>query len=158
MCNLPLLRHKRGAVHTEFGLAEGADVRLLEGLCVFLCKLLHTDWSVKWLEQKCDDRNKKTHSVFNTKEHKAPEILSASLIKSKLWKWCLIPGVCWRILLNGLISTTSHPATFSMILIKTQPILFATFRGYSQFLHSKCQLITCISSWRLPFKSFTKNF
>ena len=43
MRNLPFLRYKRGKVHTEFGLAEGADVRLLEGLCMFLCKLLHTD-------------------------------------------------------------------------------------------------------------------
>jgi hypothetical protein len=43
MCNLPLLWYKHGTVITEFGLAEGADVRLLEGLCVFLCKLLHTD-------------------------------------------------------------------------------------------------------------------
>lgn len=88
-------------------------------------------WTKIWRQKQ------ETHSVFNTTEHKASEILSASLIKSKMGKWCLMPSVCWRILQNELISNTRHPATFSMTLVKTQPILIETFRDYSQFLQSK---------------------
>jgi len=105
-------------------------------------------WTKMWRQKQ------NIHSIFNTTEHYVSEIWSASNIKSKLGRWCLMPGICWGFLQNGLILTTRQPATLSLILVETQTILNKTFRGYPQFLHSKCQFIICIRSWRLPFKQF----
>jgi hypothetical protein len=105
-------------------------------------------WTKMWRQKQ------NIHSLFNTTEHKPSEIWSTSVIKSKLRRWCLMLGVFWRILQNGLISTIRQSATLSMILVITQSMLIENFRGYLQFLHSKCQSITCIRSWRLPFKQF----
>ena len=63
--------------------------------------------------------------------------------------WCILKDPAeWA----NLNHTTICDA--KIILVITQSILVETFRGYPQFLHSKCESSTCIMSWRLPFKQF----